>query len=121
VESSWRKLAVDGRIEPHKPSRKELAELRRTIRRNLQDASVSGLSEDNRFGLAYEAALIAAKMAIACAGYRVRGEGGHETSFLALEIALGPSAARMGRYFQQCRRTRNEISYTGPASWIPAK
>jgi hypothetical protein len=112
VEISWRRLAVDGRVEPHKPSRRELAELRRTIRRNLQDASLSGLSDDNRFGIAYEAALMAAKMAIACAGYRIRGEGSHETSFIALEIALGPSAAQIGRYFQQCRRTRNEISYT---------
>jgi hypothetical protein len=69
------------------------------------------VSDDNRYGTAYEAALIAAKMAVACAGYRVRGEGAHETCFQALELAVGPSAARYARFFQQSRRIRHEISY----------
>lgn len=50
-------------------------------------------------------------MALACAGYRVRGESAHETTFRALEIAVGSSATRFARYFQRCRRARNEISY----------
>ncbi len=69
------------------------------------------LSDDNRYGIAYEAALIVATMAVACAGYRVRGEAAHETTFVALEVALGPSAARFEHYFQQCRQKRNTLSY----------
>jgi hypothetical protein len=35
------------------------------------DAAIPALSEDRRFATAYNAALQTAKMAIACAGYRV--------------------------------------------------
>jgi hypothetical protein len=110
-----------GRIVPHRTSRKELAEFRSAIRRNLQDASLPGLSDDNRFGIAYEAGLIVATMAIVCAGYRARGEGAHETTFFALQIAVGPSAARFEDYFQQSRRKRNTLSYARAGVVDPSK
>ncbi len=70
-----------------------------------------GLSADNKFGLAYEAGLLLAKMALACAGYRVKGQGAHQTTFAALKLAMGPSIAPTASYFDRCRRKRNEISY----------
>jgi len=45
------------------------------IERDLHDAGVSGLSADRSFATSYNAALQTAKMAIACAGYRVVGPG----------------------------------------------
>lgn len=45
--------------------------MRELIARDLADAGVAGLSADRRFATAYNAALQAANMAIACAGYRV--------------------------------------------------
>lgn len=111
MTSGWTKLAADGRVERHATSRREILDLRRVIARNLRDASNVDISADNRFGIAYEAALLTAKIAIACAGYRIRGEGGHETTFLALRLAIGPSATAFGDYYEKCRRKRNLLSY----------
>lgn len=50
-------------------------------------------------------------MAIACAGYRVKGQGAHHTTFSALELAVEQEAAKAASYFDQCRRKRNALSY----------
>jgi len=42
--------------------------MRALIARDLADASLAGLSADRRFATAYNTALQAANMAIACAG-----------------------------------------------------
>ncbi len=75
------------------------------------NASLDGASADRRFATAYHAALQAAKMAIACAGYRVVGAGHHGISFDVVELALGKAAAPYSDYFDQCRRKRNAIDY----------
>jgi hypothetical protein len=48
-----------------------LENLRRLVSRDLADAKVAGVSADRRFATAYNAALQAASMATACAGYRI--------------------------------------------------
>jgi hypothetical protein len=59
-------------VDRHTTSKQELDDLRSVVTRNLADAAITALSADNRFGLAYEAGLLLAKMAIAAAGYRVK-------------------------------------------------
>jgi hypothetical protein len=54
--------------------------MRALVARDLADAQVQGLSADRRFATAYNAALQTAKMAIACAGYRVTAKAGHHRS-----------------------------------------
>ena len=108
---TWKELLSENRIEHHKTSRQELDGLRSVVKRNLADAAIPRLSADNRFGLAYEAALLLAKMAVACAGYRVKGQGAHQATFTALKLALGPGIARTAGYLERCRRKRNELSY----------
>lgn len=51
--------------------------MRELIARDLADAGVAGLSADRRFATAYNAALQAANMAVACAGYRITARTGH--------------------------------------------
>jgi len=104
-------LLAENRVEPHATSRQELDDLRSAVERNLRDAAIVQLSADNRFGLAYEAALLLAKMAAACAGYRVKGQGAHQTTFAALKLAVGPGIAQTASYLERCRRKRNELSY----------
>jgi hypothetical protein len=71
-----------------------------------------GLSADRSFATSYNAALQTAKMAIACAGYRVTAKKGHhQVSFEAAELAMGPSVARLTGYFETCRRKRNMLDY----------
>ena len=98
-------------VARHETSREELADLRNAVRRNLADAVIPQVSADNRFGLAYEAALLLAKMALACAGYRVKGHGAHHTTFVALKLALGPEIGPTANYLERCRRNRNKLSY----------
>jgi hypothetical protein len=50
-------------------------------------------------------------MAIACAGYRVVGQGHHLTTFEALELAMGRTVAPLASYFATCRRERNMLDY----------
>jgi hypothetical protein len=113
---SWEKLLRENRVHRHTTSRKELTELRRLIARDLADAALPALSEDRRFATAYNAALQTAKMAIACAGYRIASvPSHHQMTFEAAKLALGSPSAHLTDYFDACRRKRNEIDYTGAA------
>ena len=64
-------------VQRHRTSKKELDDIRALVARDLADATVAGLSADRLFATAYNAALLAANMAIACAGYRVTAKTGH--------------------------------------------
>ena len=108
---TWRDLLEKRLVDRHKTSSEELADLRNAVNRNLCDAGVLQLSADNRFGLAYEAALLLAKMVLACVGYRVKGQGAHHTTFVALKLALGDEITKMANYLERCRRKRNKLSY----------
>jgi hypothetical protein len=109
---SWKKLLAENKIHTHSTSKNELDALRALITRDLADASVKGLSDDRRFATAYNAALQAAKMAIASAGYRLAATPGHHRlTFEAARLALGPAGARSLGFFDGCRRKRNVIDY----------
>jgi len=87
--------------------------MRALVARDLADAGIAGLSADRRFATAYNAALQAANMAIACAGYRVTAKTGHhKITFYSATLALGSSADVYADYFETCRRKRNVIDYT---------
>jgi hypothetical protein len=98
-------------VQAHVTSHRELEGLRAVVERDLKDARVFGLSTDRQFATAYNAVLQLAKMAIACAGYRVVGAGHHRTTFEAIELALGARVATLASYFDTCRRKRNILDY----------
>jgi hypothetical protein len=108
---TWIQLLANDEVQRHKTSKKELDKLRAVVRRDLADASLRGTSADRRFATAYNAALQAAKMAIACAGYRVVGAGHHRISFDVVKLAIGKAADPYSDYFDRCRRKRNVIDY----------
>jgi uncharacterized protein (UPF0332 family) len=108
---TWTQLLASNEVQRHKTSKKELDKLRAVIARDFADASLDGVSADRRFATAYNAALQAAKMAIACAGYRVTGAGHHRISFEIVKLAMGKAADPYSDYFDRCRRKRNVIDY----------
>jgi len=109
---SWTQLLANNEVQQHRTSKKELESIRAAIHRDLVDASLKGLSADRRFATAYNAALQAVKMAIACAGYRVTaGAGHHRISLESAQLALGKAAVPYTDYFDRCRRKRNVIDY----------
>jgi hypothetical protein len=111
---SWKQLLAARKVHTHKTSKQELDDLRAVIRRDLSDAAIPALSEDRRFATAYNAALQTAKMAVACAGYRVGAIPGHHAiSFECAGLALGKEADGLVAFFDISRRKRNIIDYTG--------
>ena len=108
---SWQSLLQAEKIRPHRTSRREIEDLRAVVERDLQDAKIEALSADRRFATAYNAALQLGKIVLACAGYRVAGPAHHQTTFEALEVAMGPSISAMTAYFDTCRRKRNQVDY----------
>ena len=108
---TWKKLLDEGSVETDATSKSELDDLRAVVARNLKDATIDKLSDDNRFSIAYQAALLTAKMAVACAGYRVKGQGAHRTMFQALKLAMGSSVNATASYLDRCRRKRNDLAY----------
>jgi hypothetical protein len=110
---TWTKLLESRDVQRHRTSKKELDDIRALIARDLADAAVAGLSADRRFATAYNAALLAANMAIACAGYRVTAKTGHhKLSFESTRLILAHDAETYADYFETCRRKRNVIDYT---------
>jgi SAV_6107-like HEPN len=110
---SWKQWLAKGEVKAHTTSKQELDNIRALIARDLLDAAIPILSADRRFATAYNAALQAATIAVACAGYRVTARTGHHAiTFQAAHRAIGKQAAPMTDYFDTCRRKRNVIDYT---------
>jgi uncharacterized protein (UPF0332 family) len=110
--ASWQQWLAKGDVKAHQTSKQEIDNLRALITRDLADASVIALSADRRFATAYNAALQAGTIAIACSGYRVSARSGHhKVTFEAAGVAIGSEAAALADYFETCRRKRNVIDY----------
>jgi uncharacterized protein (UPF0332 family) len=108
---TWQSLLASGRLKRHTTSRQEISDLRDLIERDLKDARVELISADRRFATAYNAVLQLAKIVIACSGYRVSGLAHHQTTFEALELAMGAKVSKLVAYFDTCRRKRNQVDY----------
>jgi hypothetical protein len=93
---TWTSLLANKEAQKHKTSKKELDNMRALIARDLADASLVGLSADRKFATAYNAALQAANMAIACAGYRIVSKVGHHRVSLESTKLVLPER-KMGR------------------------
>lgn len=105
-------MLAKGDVKVHQTSKSELDKIRALIARDLADAALSGLSADRQFATAYNAALQAGKIAVACSGYRVSARAGHHAvTFEAAHLAIGDKAAALTDYFDLCRRKRNVIDY----------
>ncbi len=109
---SWKQLSARGEVKAHQTSKQELDNIRSLIARDLADASLPGLSADRRFATAYNAALQASKICIACSGYRVTAKAGHHAvTFEGARLAIGTKISVFTDYFDTCRRKRNVIDY----------
>jgi hypothetical protein len=108
---TWKDYQRKGLVAAHQTGKAELDDLRAAVERNLKDAGIELLSDDNRFGIAYQAALLVARIAIACAGYRVKGQGAHHTTFEVVPLVLGTKYQPLADYLDLCRRKRNDIAY----------
>jgi hypothetical protein len=101
-----------GHLLPHTPAKGEMTDLFAVVDRNLSDAQVGGLSADNRFGIAYHAALTLCTIALHACGYRGgKGQGAHHWPLNALEFTLGPTHRETMFYLSTCAKKRAQMEY----------
>lgn len=100
----------EGRLKSHKTSRKEIEQLFTVFDRDIADAQAVGLSADRRFATAYNAALMAARAALAASGYRTSGEGGHYWTIRSLAFTLELDNKTISK-LNKFRQKRNITDY----------
>jgi hypothetical protein len=88
----------------------ELDNLRSIVKRCLSDLNARGLSDEQCFIIAYDAARTLSLMIVRACGYRPKKLGGHYNTFIALEAA-DPTFVTISSYFNTCRMKRNDSEY----------
>jgi len=106
-----KQLEQEGKIKPHRTSKKELSDLFELIKRDIHDASCSDISYDRRYATIYNAALALSTIILYCKGYQSYGKAHHFTTFQALKIILGKDYEELADYFDACRVKRNTLDY----------
>jgi len=100
------------KLKPHQTTPEEVAQLFQAVERNIQDASIEALSADNRFTIAYQAALQLAMIALYAKGYRSSASKGHHyVTIQSLRFTMGKQAKARVDYLDHCRKMRNASEY----------
>lgn len=107
---TWTQLLSENRVTAEVPGKQELDNLRSIVRRCQSDLNAQGLSHEQRFIIAYDAARTLSLMVVRAAGYRPKKLGGHYNTFRGLEAA-DPALAQVASYFNLCRMKRNDSEY----------
>lgn len=108
----WQQLVSEGRLRAKAADRDEIRTLCASVRRQLANAQIAGLTPDGRLQHAFSAVRQAATIALRAEGYQTRGRGHHETTFEALH-AIGAPLSRHVGHCQDLRSKRIDIEYSG--------
>jgi uncharacterized protein (UPF0332 family) len=100
----------DALIMKHRPSAREIASLLRICDRDLEKVEIVELGPDWRLSIAHNAAIQAAKAALAVVGYRVRKEGQHYLLLQSLAFTLKTNSATI-KQLDKFREKRNISDY----------
>src|SRR5947208_1056245 len=100
---NWTTLLNENRITAEVSSKSELDNLRSIVDRCFSDIHVTGLSDEQRFIVAYDAARTLALMIVRAQGYRPKKFGGHYNTFAGLEAADSAAFKTTADYLQLCR------------------
>lgn len=109
---SLRRLLNQDRLRPHRTSKKEIDNILKLIKRDINDAKVKGISPDRKFATVYNAVLQSATILLYCKGYRPQGTGHHFTVFESMKEIMGKDFYELANYFDSCRAKRNITDYT---------
>lgn len=103
--------AKNGWLRPHKSSHIEIDNLLKIVDRDIHDANTKGLSDDWKFGIAYNAALKLCTILLHGSGYRSEKNLAHYRTIQALPLILGHKHSANADYLDTCRKKRNETEY----------
>jgi hypothetical protein len=107
---SLKEWVQKGWLHPHKTSPKEIEDLFAIADRDLKDCQTSGLSNDWRLNIAYNAALQISKVALAATGYRTSHEAHHYRLIHSLAFTIEADIEFIGE-FDAFRKKRNISDY----------
>ena len=107
-------------IEPHEASPEEVRDLLKLVDRDLGDAAIDRLSADWRLGIAYNAALQLATLALAASGYRPTRIRGHERAIQSLRHTVGLDRNLVDT-LDAVRRKRNLSNYERAGTASPSE
>ena len=107
---TWSKLLAANRVRSEPCSRQEIDNLRSIVARCSCDIKAQGLSDEQRFIIAYDAARTLALMVVRASGYRPAKLGGHYNTFAALQAVDG-GFVTVASYLDICRAKRNDSEY----------
>ncbi len=108
---SLEKWAEYGWLKPEPTSPDEIRSLSTIVDRDVKDANVAGLSEDQRFEAAFIAARTSANIALRASGYRTAVQAGHHMKTIeSLELTMKADAKLIQR-MRTLSKKRNATSY----------
>ena len=102
------------RLLAHSPDAAAVCKLLEAARRNLTDATVTAISTDNRFDMAYKCLMQCAMLGLWASGYRTATSqpGHHQTAIQCLTLTMGvPTASVI--VLDALRKQRNLSDYEG--------
>ncbi|MEN2472519.1 DNA-binding protein [Burkholderia sp. GS2Y] len=101
-------------LDAVQPDREQAMRLFAAAQRNLADAQLAGLSNENRFDAAYKAIMQLAMLALHANGFRTMTSrpGHHQTAIQTLPQTIGLPVARM-IVLDALRKQRNLSDYSG--------
>ena len=100
----------NGWLRRHKTSSEEIENLLMIIDRDLKDAKGS-ISDDWRFGIAYNAALKLCTILLYAEGFKAERTLQHYRTIQALPLILGKERKTDAEYLDSCRAKRNIVEY----------
>ena len=100
----------NGWVTKHQTSRNEVRDLLQVVERDLADSAAADLSSDWRMTIAYNAALQAATVALAAAGYRASRDSHHYRVIQSLAETIGAPSTVVAT-FDAFRKKRNISGY----------
>lgn len=100
----------NGWLTAQQSSASEVRDLLGVIDRDLKDSAIDEISTDARLGMAYNAALKAATIALAAEGYRPSRDQAHYRVIQSLSLTIGATAAEITR-LDAFRKKRNISDY----------
>jgi hypothetical protein len=103
-------LERNGWLTKHQTSPNEIRDLLQVVERDLADSDAEGLSADWRMNIAYNAALQAATIALAAAGYRAARESHDFRVIQSLRETIGVEAGAVAT-FDAFRKKPNITGY----------
>jgi hypothetical protein len=111
MKMTLKQWAANGWLKEHLTSTQEIGNLLAIVDRDLKDAGEGGISEDWRFGIAYNAALKLCTVLLYAEGYKAERTLQHYRTIQALPLILGADRKDDANYLDACRAKRNIVEY----------